>query len=256
MNKIYSISISFLYILSVFALSTHFINPSVPTLYFVAGGCCLLAALYILLHYRHSTFRIFLSEVIIIGFFAFSCIYCIWGGNLNLEWIITGVTLVLFYLLSRRISLNFEWLYAGLALIGMAQAIYGLGQYIHWFSNIAAPGFRLSGSFDNPAGFAATLTACFPFALLLLQKKELYWKVIGGFSVAAFIVAVVLSQSRAGIMGIVIISGIWLANTFPLKLLKSLNCRTKISGSILLIVGILAGLYLMKQDSANGRLLI
>ena len=241
---------------SIFVISSHFANPPAPTPYIAAGGCSILAILAIVLRYKQQTFSLSISEIFLIGFFVFSIVNGATSGSLNLEWIITGVSLGLFYLLERRINLTTEWLFAGLAFVGIAQAVYGLGQYIHWFNNIASPGFRMSGSFDNPAGFAAALSVCFPFALLLLSKKGIYWRIIGSSSAVLIVVAVILSQSRAGVVAIIVISGIWAVKTLHIKELNNWNSHIKIVGSAVLIISILVGLYFMKKDSADGRLLI
>jgi len=251
--------ILFLFILfasSIFVISSHFANPPAPALYIAAGGCCVLAFLAIVQRYKQQTFSLSVTEVLLGGFFLFSIVYGEYNGSLNLEWIIMGVSLFLFYMFLKRTQVTIAWLFAGLVFIGIAQAIYGLGQYVHWFRNMAASGFRMSGSFDNPAGFAATLSVCFPFALFLLHKKEIYWKIPGSLAIVLFIVAVVLSQSRAGIITIIAISGIWTVKALNLKWLNSWGIRTKILCSATLIILILSGLYFMKKDSANGRLLI
>lgn len=256
MQKSFIISLLILFASNIFAISYICYNPLAPTRIIFAAGCCILVVVSILQHFKYTIFRLTLSEEIVIGFFILSSIYGESVGRLNPEWIISGISLILFYLLSRRISLNLEWLYAGLVLIGIIQAVYGLGQYLYWFPNIAVPGFRISGSFDNPAGFAATLTVCSPFALFLMQKKAWYWKIIGGLSITLFTVAIVLSQSRAGIISIVFLYGIWISKKEQLKLLTNWYGSTKIAIGIVFIVGLLAGLYFFKKDSADGRLLI
>jgi len=245
-----------LFTLSLFLISNHFANPSTPTLYIAVGGCCVFAFMVIVQRYKQQTLSLSLTEALLGGFLLFSIVYGAYSRSLNPEWIITGVSLGLFYMVVKRINVTIEWLFAGLVFIGVVQAVYGLGQYVHWFSNIAASGFRMSGSFDNPAGFAAALSVCFPFALFLLHKKEIYWKILGSLAVVLFIVAVVLSQSRAGVIAIIVISGIWMVKSLHLKGLNSWSSRTKIVSSAVLIIGILVGLYYLKKDSADGRLLI
>lgn len=243
-------------ILSIFLVSKRFANPSAPAFYITAGGCYILAFLAIVQRNRQQTLSISLTEALLGGFLLFASLHSASSGSLNPEWIISGLSLGLFYLLIKRIQITIKWLFIGFVFIGIAQAIYGLGQYVHWFSNIAASGFRMSGSFDNPAGFAAALSVCFPFALYLLTKKELYWKIIGSLAVLLFIVVVALSQSRAGVVAIIIISGIWSVKELNLKWLKKWSHPTKILGSVVLFIILIVGLYFLKKDSANGRLLI
>lgn len=256
MQKTIILFLFFLFASSIFLISIHFANPPAPTPYIAAGGCCILVIFAIVLKYKQQTFSLSVTEALLSGFLLFSIVYGAYRGSLNLEWIIKGLSLWLFYILVKRINVTIEWLFAGLVFIGVVQAVYGLGQYMHWFSNITASGFRMSGSFDNPAGFAAALSVCFPFALFLLHKKEIYWKILGSLAVVLFILAVVLSQSRAGVIAIIVISGIWMVKSLHLKGLNSWSSRTKIVSSAILIIGILVGLYYLKKDSADGRLLI
>lgn len=243
------------FIFSIFATSNSFVNHSTSTFYIAVGSCCMLAFLIILQNYKLPMISMSVTEVLLAGFLLYAIANGTLNDSLSPEWIILGLSLGLFYLLVKRIRISIEWLYTGFVFIGIAQALYGVGQYVHWFSNIAAPGFRMSGSFDNPAGFAAALSVCFPFALFL-TKREIYWRILGSFAAMLYLVAVVLSQSRAGVVAVITISGIWAIKELNLKWLKSRSRHTKISGSIVLFTILMVGLFFLKKDSANGRLLI
>jgi O-antigen polymerase len=256
MQKTIIIFLYFLFASSIFLISIHFANPSGQTAYITAGGCCIFAFFAIILKYKQQTFSLSVTEVLLIGFMVFSTVYEAYRGSLNLEWIVKGLSLCLFYVLIRRINLTIELLFKGLVFIGIVQAVYGLGQFLHLFSNVGASSFRINGSFDNPAGFAVSLSVCFPFALFLLHIKEFYWKILGVLATVLFIVMEVLSQSRAGVIAIIVISGIWMVKSLHLKGLNRWSSRTKIVSSAVLIIGILVGLYYLKKDSADGRLLI
>lgn len=52
------------------------------------------------------------------------------------------------------------------------QAVYGILQYVGLFSSHAT--FRMTGSFDNPAGFAACLCAGLPFGVFLIIHRNKY----------------------------------------------------------------------------------
>lgn len=251
-----SLLVLVIFALSIFFISDHFASPPDPTLYISVGSCCALAIMTIMLKYKQQTLSVSAGEILVGVFLLFISIYGVYSGSIRHEWIISGCSLLLFYALTKRAILNIDWLFIGLVCIGIAQAVYGLGQYIHWVNNIASPNFRMSGSFNNPAEFAAALSVCFPFALFLLVKKELYWKIIGGLTALLFVVAIVLSQSRAGVIAILVISGIWAVKALNPTWLKSWSNRTKIVGSVALIAAIMIGLYFLKKDSADGRLLI
>lgn len=251
-----SIILLILLSLSIFAISNSFANPTTPTMYFAAGGCCVLAIWAIIQKHKQQTLILSVTEALLGGFLLYAIVYGAINGSLNPEWIISVLSLGLFFSVVKRINISVEWLFLGLVVTGIAQALYGLGQYMYWFNNIASPGFRVSGSFDNPAGFATALSVCFPFALFVLHKKEVYLKILGGLAALLFMVAVTLSQSRAGIIAIVLMSGVWMVKALNLKWLINRSRHTKIMGSIVLIIMLLVGLYFIKKDSANGRLLI
>ncbi len=256
MQKTIKLFILALFGSSVFTINESFVNANTPTHYIVTGGCCVLIILVIVQNYKQQTHSLSITEALSSGFLLYAIVYGSINGSLNPEWITTGLSLVLFYSVVIRINISAEWLYVGLVVTGIAQALYGFGQYMHRFSNIAAPNFRMSGSFDNPAGFAVSLSVCFPFALFLLHKSEIYWKILGGLSAVLFIVAVGLSQSRAGVVSVIVMSGVWAVKALNLKWLNSWSRRTKIGESALLIIILLVGLYFLKKDSANGRILI
>jgi hypothetical protein len=64
-------------------------------------------------------------------------------------------------------------------------AFYGLLQYAGALSS--ANSFRITGSFDNPAGFAAALACVFPYVLYFFQNSR---RVVGYIS--AVIASIIL----------------------------------------------------------------
>lgn len=127
------------------------------------------------------------------------------------------------------------------------QAIFGIVQFFGFFQ--ASTVFRVTGSFDNPAGFAACLCAGFPFVGFLLSDNNKYIRYGGWMAGFVIAVAVVLSQSRAGIMSIAFICFILLNMKFFHK--RWMKCLSLVCFALLL-----SGCYWMKKDSADGRLLI
>lgn len=128
------------------------------------------------------------------------------------------------------------------------QAAYGILQYAYVAS--AGNGFRVTGSFDNPAGFAACLCAGFPFLLyfILCEKSwKLYLAIAAGIIVIA---AVIFSASRAGIISL---TAVGLA-VFLYKVKVGVNWKW--IAALTLLLALLSGLYFLKKDSADGRLLI
>ena len=138
----------------------------------------------------------------------------------------------------------------GISIVGICclQALYGLLQYFNVFSSNSV--YPITGSFDNPAGFAITLSASFPFIGFLIQKSNhKYIQYLGWTIGIILLVAVFLSGSRAGIVSIVAICTIFFYSRFICKGIWSYL----LSGGLILL---LVCSYWMKKDSADGRMLI
>ena len=75
----------------------------------------------------------------------------------------------------RRLAQN-QLLIAIIPLCCFIQSLYGIGQFLGWFQS--ANGFRVTGSFDNPAGFAACLSAGAPFFWYFILKNNPIGKLI------------------------------------------------------------------------------
>lgn len=137
--------------------------------------------------------------------------------------------------------------------LGALQALYGLMQYVHLVDSHSS--FRMVGSFDNPAGFASGLSLLFPIGLLWRIRAR-GWKRTGtGMASLLYVAAIVLSESRTGILAILLASLTLVFCTFP-KLRRYLKSPIVLGGlfTVFLVAGV--GLYRFKPDSAKGRILI
>lgn len=151
-------------------------------------------------------------------------------------------------LIGKPIRIDIFALGLGISVICVLQSIYGITQYLGLFTTHSI--YNLTGSFDNPAGFAACLCSGLPFLGLLLSKDRSKWAHITGW-IMGFItsIAVVLSHSRAGVISIAVIGCICLYRKF----FKKRQLKYLLTAIIVLL---LVGCYWMKKDSADGRLLI
>lgn len=171
------------------------------------------------------------------------------------KWLITLlVTLVIglycsaSLLFGKSIKVNLSLIGKSLVLVCFLQAVYGLFQYFDLFHSHST--YKVTGSFDNPAGFAACLCAGLPFAgYLLLKEKSKYSKYLGWLVLAFLSIAVALSHSRAGIISIVAMCVLYLLQ----KLIKKQIWKYLLAGGVIILM---FGCYWMKKDSADGRLLI
>lgn len=162
-----------------------------------------------------------------------------------------GVLLTLYYLISQwqsSFSFKIQGVIYAIVLSCALQSLYGISQYWGVFSSPSS--FKVTGNFDNPAGYAACLCTGIPFSLSICNEKEKRIKWLGISAVILLAYGIFLANSRAGILSlftIIVISGY--------RYIR-LSRRLKIVLAIGLILSIIAFLYYMKKDSADGRLLI
>lgn len=123
-----------------------------------------------------------------------------------------------------------------------AQTIYAF--YCHYKGH----GQMFQGSFDNPAGLAASLICVFPFVLVVDGGKgQKLFHLLAGICLMA---ALVMSRSRAGV----------LAAALPLVVVIMQQLRIGRGKKVALLFAcfllLAVGSYFLKRDSADGRLLI
>ncbi len=161
---------------------------------------------------------------------------------------------------TRKINLGFlssKATFWGISIICFMQACYGLCQLAGWLPSNHAK-FAITGSFDNPAGFASVLAIGFPIILFLLSKSKNVAKYLASIILLVLAIAVFFSESRTGMLSILISSIVFVlfqANIVG-KFRQFRNCKLL---TIVIMICLLSGayiLYLQKKDSANGRLLI
>jgi len=153
-----------------------------------------------------------------------------------------------------------------ITLVAAAEAVLGLLQLYGEF-RIFHGEFKVTGTFFNPAPYAGFLLASIPWAMLLTNLKRqkvtdkiIYW--CGFFAVLAIIVILPATRSRAAYLGLATAFLVWLFYRYkPLLYLKCIlntNLKRRLAYTLvpLMFVILLSGLYLFKQDSADGRLLI
>ena len=111
-------------------------------------------------------------------------------------------------------------------------------------------GMLVIGSFDNPAGFSSSLCAGLPFCFIFFLQNSNWKRWASLMMVGIIISAVLLSESRAGALSI--ISAVLLL--IFIRIERHKIWKTAIS--MIVVSVMLIGLYSLKKDSADGRLLI
>ena len=152
-------------------------------------------------------------------------------------------------LLKQRYRLSFVTLSWAIMLCVLSQAIYGLLQKCG-ICPIPSATLPMCGSFDNPAGLSSALAFALPFGLALTLSANRWHRFVIWTSIIIIIVALILSESRAGILSSCIIF-------LCFFLIKRAKTSQLFIWSIAATFAVLSVfLYLYKKDSANGRLLI
>ena len=144
----------------------------------------------------------------------------------------------------------------GFSIVCFILSSYGLMQYSGYIAS-RHYAFPITGTYENPAGFAAVQAALFPFALVLCLDKDrnrlIRW--LAGLTTVACALTITLSGSRAGLLAICAAAAVVLA--FKTKVLSILKTH-KWLWIILIFVAVISSilLYRIKASSANGRLFV
>lgn len=183
------------------------------------------------------------------------CLLRVINEQFILSFISLSALLFLIYYLGSIIALfqKFRYLAAVVVIVVFVQALYGIAQYLGLISR--GNEFSVVGNFENPSGYASMLAFSTPFVMYFLNTpfRVIGKYIAGGIYIAVF-AAVILSGSRAGILSIVGISLLYLIKRNRTILLQT--ALWKKATAFLLISVALSGFYLVKKDSADGRMLI
>ena len=169
---------------------------------------------------------------------------------------IMGSVLSIMFIVKKRIVWNFRIICIIVTILCSVEAGVGILQFCNILPLISSF-YKVTGSFDNPAGFAGCLCAGIPFSLYLFRKSVKKLQYISGiFPFFIILFGIILSESRAGLLSVIVVL---LVHSIYQYRKKVVLCRNIVLFSfiICLSVSILFSiLYYKKKDSADGRLLI
>lgn len=175
-------------------------------------------------------------------------------GNFSWQHLAWGVSLCLFMLVwdNSAASIRMIDIFFLLSLLGWIEAMIGIAQYVRLFERYHSS-HPVTGTFENPAGLAACLAVCFPAALYFVFLRSVGWRMWGWM--VAFIIAftVVLSGTRTGMIALGVVAVVCFCRYALAG--RKIPGWMKIVG-IIVGMGVMAGLYFLKKDSANGRILV
>lgn len=199
-----------------------------------------------------------------------------WQLNPEPEKMLFGGQLVVFYFLLRIVFTGWPQLrllfLVGLVVTGLVEAITGMKQ-LHGFEGSNHSLFRLTGDFYNPGPYSGYLALVLPVCLWLVlqfdtcKKKEIsgyaFLHYLGWAGLLAIVVVLPAGMSRTAWIAAAVSCGwvYWVQRIGWKKTIHYINGHRAFSivSSILiltLVTGALAGIYVLKKDSANGRLLL
>ena len=113
---------------------------------------------------------------------------------------------------------------------------------------------EITGPFDSPAGLAICIAALFPFLLTEAFRTRGKYRIAFAVLIGLNAAAVVLTQSRTGVIAVAVVSGIFLYGRYAERLKRRLKYPKAILAVILL--ALVAASVFINTDSARGRLLV
>ena len=240
--KIIFVCISFLFIGTVYFIPDWCADRfHTPILLWI--GCLLgiLGIIISILEYQGMIFHIPVSLI---------ALYLCWG----ISWVLTfslnynsvslfftdNMVLLLLYYYFANHSYYSPFYFLLISLAGSVCLIAFL-QLFGIFSSYSST-FVITATFDNPAGISAVLAALLPFTFYFFSSRSKLSRNMSIIICVMVVISIILSNARAAILAMI---AIFLGYFLKRKLL------------FVCCVGLLLVLlYLMKPDSANGRLLI
>ena len=200
-----------------------------------------------------------------------------WQLNPEPEKMLFGGQLVILWFLLRVIftgwpQLKIFYLVAVVG-TGLIEAISGMRQ-LHGFEGSNHSLFKLTGDFYNPGPYSGYLAMVLPVCLWMLLRFDGYkkggWRqtgvylyYLGWISLLAIIVVLPAGMSRAAWIAAAVSCGwvYWIQRIGWKKtkrFIKGHQALTVVSSFLILILvaGALAGIYVLKKESADGRLLL
>lgn len=267
---------------TVFAVDETLAMGVVSAKYFWFYGAMGLSSIFLLLVYafRRNTVKIYIVDLLLILFVGAVLIinYFAFAKALTTKWILLLLLLQLF--LFFRVTLQDKALRFYLLLFfvftGLVEAVWGLMQ-LYGFAPSNHNLFKLTGSFFNSGPYSGYLAVVVPVALFFMLKDAVVFqrKFFMGYlpyylrftvsTLALLCVLLVLPATLSRAAWIAILAGCGLVvSQFYLKkrtVQDYLNYRRKkvtvfLSILFLLLATGAVGVYYLKKDSADGRLLI
>ena len=179
----------------------------------------------------------------------------LFGGQLFVLWFL------LRYWLAEAPFLKFFFLFVGM-LTGLVEAVWGM-QQLHGYAYSNHSLFRLTGSFFNPGPYSGYLAVVLPVCLWAALKFQKGMHYFAWICVGAILIVLPAGMSRSAWMAAVVACG-WVYWTERIGWEKAKAAYKRYKNATIPFIAIvailagcaIAGVYGMKRDSADGRLLM
>lgn len=267
-------SISFLILSTCFAVSSNLDNRIVKIFWFYSA-ITIACVVCLIMTWKKSQYSFSSTDLWVIGFTIYALINYYLSGSLAVNKIEILILLSVVYFVFRFLSIQTTYanamIISALILTGVIEVIWGLGQ----FSGLSYSYhhlFRVTGSLFNPGPYGGLVGIISPVILhymLLIPKKgdakiiyniEL-WTIL--FLLLLFGIVLIITISRAAWIATSIGCGFIMVMHFNAKyyLVRFYRRNTLLFFMTLfifisLVSGLFVSAYLLKKESADGRLLI
>lgn len=179
----------------------------------------------------------------------------LFGGQLFVLWFL------LRYWLAEAPFLKFFFLFVGM-LTGLVEAVWGM-QQLHGYAYSNHSLFRLTGSFFNPGPYCGYLAVVLPVCLWAALKFQKGMHYFAWICAGAILIVLPAGMSRSAWMAAVVACG-WVYWTERIGWEKAKAAYIRYKNATIPFIAIvailagcaIAGVYGMKRDSADGRLLM
>lgn len=232
---------------TIFTSSDLFVDKEVLPQWIVFSICALAASLFSLVasSNKESTFKIDVLSLFLLIFSAYLLLRICFSPLVDSRVVYGTCFLLLMYFFKANKTHTINNI---IVFVCTIQAIYGLLQYTNVINNPFQ--FPITGTFDNPAGFAVCMAVGFSFCLPLKGKLNSLLKITAGFLMA---LSLILSGSRAGLLSVIVVA---VFHYYTVHHSLKRYGRYLLLISLVFLLAITCSLFFLKKDSASGRLLI
>lgn len=195
---------------------------------------------------REKNIVIRYADIVFAMLIAYAALRSLSRGSIEYGLHLTAI--VALYVFFRRNS--FKEFFLVIAVLTAVLSLWGIGQWFHLLPSRGGA-FLVIGNFDNPAGYASALALGFPFIAYYWTTDRNSCRIAFYIVSVLILLAIILSKSRAGMLAAALML-LWIG----MEKMRRIGKKGK---SILLFVFLVVGsvgLYYLKKDSADGRMLI